>query len=431
MSRSVQPAVATGSRPPTSASDQAREPRWVRPAVVLAVAIGLALLVATLLSWAADGRISGDFSALTTAGRLLRDGHGHELYDLDVQEDTQRQVVGREDSDFFAFMSPPFVGVLYLPGSYLSLHAAYWLTLALVAATVVAAALFAARSGRLSGRARTAFIVVTLASPPAYFALTQTQPSALAVIGVLATLALLRRGDTPAAGLPLALVAVKPQLLLGPILMLAFLRRWRSLGGAAAALVALAVLSAALVGASGIGDWTRLLREVAGESELYGIHADVMASWRGFLSGFGLAHGPTVAAGTLVLLALALLLAGGVWRRAAGMPTSPAALCQAGAMAVFVSLFATPHLHQQDLLLLLVPAVFLLREGQHDSEAGRRARLLLAAGFCLLVLHMAVSAADHSLLVWLLLAGTIVVGRWQRPVGPTSRRPALRVVGCT
>jgi len=154
-----------------------------------------------------------------------------------------------------------------------------------------------------------------------------------------------------------------------------------------------------------------------------------MANWRGFLSGFGLAHGPIVAAGTLALLALALLLAGGVWRRAAGMPTSSAALYQAGAMAVFVSLFATPHLHQQDLLLLLVPAVFLLREGQEDSEAGRRARLLLAGGFCLLVLHIAVSAADRSLLVWLLLAGTVVIGRWQRALRPIGRRPALRLVG--
>jgi hypothetical protein len=82
--------------------------------------------------WSVRARIArgnADFTAYYTAGKMLREGRGAQLYDLRAQQAVQQEFAA--DSDIrrgpLPYIHPPFEALLFLPLTYLSYPAAFGL----------------------------------------------------------------------------------------------------------------------------------------------------------------------------------------------------------------------------------------------------------------------------------------------------------------
>jgi hypothetical protein len=160
-----------------------------------------------------------------------------------------------------------------------------------------------------------------------------------------------------AAGVLLGLLIVKPQL--GLVLPLALLagREWRAIAGAAAAAAGLVLISVVLFGWTPWQAWlgnAGLIASIASEG-LAGWHR--MASVYGALRLAGVAAGPAWIAHALVALAAAAA-AGLVWQRERDIGM------RAGALAAATAL-ASPYLFVYDMLILVVPFLWLVQRGRH------------------------------------------------------------------
>ena len=248
-----------------------------------------------------------------------------------------------------------------------------------------------------------------LATLPVLVTLLQAQADGLGLLG----LAILRwdwERPTWRSAVAVALMLLKPHLF-AVVLLLMLIRRSSSIALLGAG--AVSVLAAAV--AFGPAVWLRwpslVVPTASGTAEgwLTG-HADRLALG-GQLEALGL---PSVAVAILLLaavLAVALVLA---WRG----PQRPAAL----AVAVVASVLLSPHLNAHDLVLLLLPGIYVL--GRLIEEWSPAEALALAA---------ATLALDAMLVV----SGGVVVGgvaalgwaawrRWQ----PGSVATAQVNVGC-
>jgi len=63
-----------------------------------------------------------DFPDFYCAGRMLADGHGHQLYDPELQREYQARYAGRVGT---LYIHPPFEAVLYAGLTWLPLKLAY------------------------------------------------------------------------------------------------------------------------------------------------------------------------------------------------------------------------------------------------------------------------------------------------------------------
>jgi hypothetical protein len=160
-----------------------------------------------------------------------------------------------------------------------------------------------------------------------------------------------------AAGLLLGLLIVKPQL--GLVLPFALVagREWRAIAGAAASSIGLVVLSIAVFGWAPYQAWlgnAGFIASIASEG-LAGWHR--MAGVYGALRLAGLASN----AAWIVHVAIALAAAGAaclIWYRRAEFGA------RAGALAAATAL-ASPYLFVYDILILVVPFLWLIGRGRH------------------------------------------------------------------
>ena len=216
-----------------------------------------------------------------------------------------------------------------------------------------------------------------------------------------------------AAGLLLGLLVVKPQLgLILPVVLLAG-REWRAIAGAAASSIGLLALGLLVFGLAPYLAWlgnAGLATAIAGEG-LAGWHR--MGSPYGALRAAGLASEAALALHALVALAAAAA-ACLVWRGKAGLEA------RAGALAAATAL-ASPYLFVYDLLILVVPFLWLVGRGRH--------LLLLLLAWAILFLAL-VQVAGWSggpnlmPLAPIILLALILVETRQPPAGLGSRASA-------
>ncbi|HMA36299.1 MAG TPA: glycosyltransferase family 87 protein, partial [Chloroflexia bacterium] len=252
------------------------------------------------------------------------------------------------------------------------------------------------------------------------------QTSALALFGLAAGVVSLAHRQPRGAGLALALVGVKPQLLLLPLLALVCQRRWRALAWCAAASALLIGAGALLTGPQALFDYITLLRsaDYAGYENL-----PQMQSWRALIEGtLGLQGAPAALLDGIGML-LAMILVAWAWRtpappadsdlgRGVGRGVGGWGLGVGGwapywdlrmALTMLLIPLFTPHLHMHDLLIWLVPGGLLLHHLYAPAgRAGMSARqrragfLWLWAGY--LIVWPAWLMPDARLALWFSLA---------------------------
>jgi hypothetical protein len=319
-----------------------------------------------------------DFKVFYSAGRIVADGRGSELYSKELQAATIAEVASGHTKFFF---NPPAFALLFVPLASLPLMSAYALWCGFSLGLLLAGLRMLTRLARLDLAASGLFIAAFLAFEPTYHNLRWGNISALLLLVAGLFFRDLLADRERRAGIWLALLMMKPELFLLPLLVLAAKRRWRVVGPCLAGGAVLLLISLAVVGPDGFERYVALNLEAArsytpAQSEL---NLRGMPSWRGLfvrLLGGG-ATAETLAlvfvAGSFVVLALAWR---GPWRS-----NELRFGCQ-WALTLLVSLLAAPHVYLQSLILLAPAAAVVLRgapEAGSPLPSEKFARIALLA----------------------------------------------------
>ncbi|MGH7902816.1 MAG: glycosyltransferase family 87 protein [Candidatus Dormibacteraceae bacterium] len=238
------------------------------------------------------------------------------------------------------FVSTPPAAWLVAPLTKIPSQAVWPIWLCFLLVCVLAMAWVLAPPGRMS---RSIYLGLLLSTSPVALFLVAGNLVALVAVSVTLSWRLLRDDREVAAGLVLALAAVKPHLLVLLPAALLVSGRWRAVASWGAAMAVLALLSLLTLGRHGVSEYRHLLARVSNfdaEQRTAPLH----------MLGTHLPAIAIVAAVVTLVLALAWL-----YRREG--PTIPIA------MALLGSLLVIPYLNGEDFLLAAVAALLILRGG--------------------------------------------------------------------
>lgn len=185
----------------------------------------------------ASAIIGADFSAFYWAGHTVLHGRPDLLYDQDAQTELTYALIAPVPGhgDVHLFVSPPYWSLFFVPFAMLPYPLAVallWVT----SACLLFAMAHVLRNELPSLRAigtTPRLVLLALCFFPVLFSFLNGQTSMIVLAPITAFFVLLRRQRDFAAGLMIGLLAVKPQLAFGPVIILVAARRWRALAGAA------------------------------------------------------------------------------------------------------------------------------------------------------------------------------------------------------
>ena len=388
--------------------------------VMGAVILGATILIGDYPHIAGGEIVLPDFLAHWTGGRMLLDGDTAHLYDPATQLLVQSGEVGRGTLSWF--VSPPFAAALYAPFASLGygVAAIAWTAFSL-ACLVAAAVLVRPFAPRLFRDHPGGVFLVLASTQPVFELLGSGQDSGVSVLLWVAGLRLLLAGRDVSGGVVLALGLFKPQLFFVVPFVLAAQRRWRALGAWAATAAGLGLVSVGLVGIDGVADWLRVPF-----SDTFHAAVQVDQSWKmQSLPALSTTMGLWSWVATLVAFVAVLVLLRQLWRaRAAGVEE-----LQMWMLALMATMVASPHLVIYDLVVALVPLVWLV-----DRVNTRTVRLACLTLFVLTwtvpIRHLVGGPVDAAwsaiplVILWYVMARTMLGDRHRVATAP-SPPPAL------
>jgi Glycosyltransferase family 87 len=298
---------------------------------------------------------SSDFRQLYTAGYMVRQGHGPDLYNYELEEQLQNRIVSPGKPLPFDHFS--YEALLFAPFSVLRYSTAYFAFAGFNILLLVAAQhLFRPYLSRLESLGKFVPEAIFFCFLPAAITVILGQDSILLlVLAVLAFLAL-EKGQEARSGLLLSLGFFKFQLILPIVLLFLLWRRWRFVLGAASGGFAVLCLSTWITGFSGMQAFARTMVEMSiglsspAQRLKFATFPNAMPNLRGFIDTLAGSH---LSAGAIQVAVIACSLV--VILLASRMPPS---LHVAILVAVLVSYHGLIH----DSTLLALPlGMFLVR----------------------------------------------------------------------
>jgi len=400
--------------------------QWAAPYVLVAV---LALLGAVRWTQAIDhvadtwhGHAQDrreDVVAYYAAGKLVADGLAGKLYQPEAVAAVEQEVLGRPAGRYggLVFLNPPFVAGLFQPLTRLPYNEAQAVWFALNAIALFAAILaLLPELRRLPRMWAAVFVLAALASFPVFWSFLYGQSSSFILLSWALFYRLTKdRRDLP-AGLALAATLIKPHLAIAPIACLLATSRWRVLLAFGAAAALLVAASVALVGPSTtfLDYPTFLLGSLRWQRE-YGVDRAHMYGWASFFPS--VLHVSRGAALALAGVASAATLLAAVWvsrlyRHDGARPLLALAIA---------SILISPHMHAQDLQLLLLPVLVASRRDL--MTVGVPVLLFLLAPVN--VLTVAVATPLLAAALALVVATPVRIGEALAPLAPVVPSRAL------
>ncbi|MEX2247575.1 MAG: glycosyltransferase family 87 protein [Dehalococcoidia bacterium] len=319
-----------------------------------------------------------DFAVFYAAGKLVAAGDAHLLYTPSAFTPIQSALLPTHQDVTLGYYNPPFFALLFAPISWLSFDRAYqvWFSLNLLVLAFNAWLLW--RIAAPLGLAwQAALTIALLTLYPVTFAFRLGQYSLILMASWSSAYLLLRSGRERAAGLALAPLLIKPELLIPVTLLLAWKGRRAVLSTLLPAAAVAATVSIVMIGLRETVAYPGYLREAAfaGTGNMYG--------WNGLLSSLlapGNPGGHTSLALPLSLLTLAAVAV--VWRGDAdpGGERFPSLWLLLTIATVLVDL----HFYLQDIIIIVPAAVGVAaaqRQGARWVAGGALAFGWLLLGF--------------------------------------------------
>jgi hypothetical protein len=341
--------------------------------------------------WQQRARIQagyGDFSALYTAGLLVRRGEGRLLYDRHEQWRVQQEFapnVGIRKGPM-PFIRPPFEALVFLPLAYFP----YAVALAIWSLAKVVLLWLTARvlpRPHPFTRIYPSWLEVALCLGffPVFLDLFQGQDAILLLLIVATTLNRMQSGKDVAAGAILALGLFKFHLVVPIAIMLWLAGRARILAGFLPGTAALVALSCAVSGASVLSAYPLYLLSLNRATGVGVVTAQSMPNLRGLLTAFlGRAPYPGPIHWLLLPAAIvAIVLTARLWRPLVntGFPGLALGYCLALLVAILTSYYA----YSYDMTLLIVPLLLLGGGFLHQAGLPPLPRRMIAGGLLLLI----------------------------------------------
>lgn len=379
---------------------------WL-PAVGLRLAIvaGLVVFAAYIGLWIAlivnDGSKAADYTAFMTGWTIVRDGRGHDLYDVATQIEVQRRLLGglSFEAGIAPFSNPPHLVLPFVPLAILPLLPSYvvWAGIQLGLLAWLAWRLLTQIATDWRRSERALLIVAILAMPPLVITLFQGALSLLITVATLEAFIALRAGRDRAAAAWLVVASLKPQVVVAIGAAVLGARRWRVVGWGLALLAATIALATLVMG---VGIWpayARFLGDYVGSFDVLSVRPSVMWNLRGTIAMLVGPERATAEADAINTVALVVWVGGLIgialwWSRRTWDPAS--LRYQLGfALTIVLGMLLSPHLNPQD-GLLLVPAGALAYGVIREQPSGRAFGTLLFAAPFLVLLGNPLSAND-------------------------------------
>lgn len=407
-------------------------PGWWLGLAALLLTAGVIFAIQLVQEVSSAPSVSGhhDFLAFHAAAQLVRDGSAGQLYDSAALAHLERQVINAPvgAAGYMPFINPPFAAAVQAPLGLLDEPTArvIWL---LMNAPLAALCCWLATAG-LQRRARLLAAACLLGSFPTFQALVEGQWSFVMLTGCLAALAAARSGRSVLSGACLAVLALKPPLLIPVLAVMLLTRSWRALGGTLGAAALAWLVTLPFTGWSTQLDYAGYLVGVLG-SHLDGAGAAGGAVWHGGIAAMeglnGLAAGYVGQQNALVvdgLTAVAVIAVVAWWGRAVAtagwMPATARGrwLVVAGIVAM---LLTDLHLFPQDCVLLLVALPLVLAE----TASAHRLATVLGVALVLDASWLDQLTITPHVFTWLLVAGFLFACRMAALAGSVRPAPAL------
>ena len=328
-----------------------------------------------------------DFTIYYTAGTMVRQGNGHQLYDDRAQFEVQKlfapQVATRLGA--LPFNHPPFEALLFAPITRLPYHSAYLLWM-LANLGMLVALPFVLRPyvPVMAAWSNSTWTVVSFAFLPIFFALLQGQDTILLMFLYGLTFASLKREKQVRAGAWLACGLFKFHLVL-PFLFLLLIqqktlqRSRKILFSFVLVAVLLGAISIATVGLRQMIAYPRYVLGLEATMARGAINPSDMPNLRGMLYQFA---SNVHFFGVLVVAFSALLFLLAVWNSRRG--EGKAADLQF-AMAIFATVLVSYHALESDLCVLAIPILFLAGWLHEMSGSRKWTRLAIIASLAVLL----------------------------------------------
>jgi len=340
----------------------------LRRRIVLVALITLAvsnLVVAGSLIRNYSVRGYADFSICYVAGHILDFGDPHRLYDIPYQAAIHEQLLpGTSNGEMpLLYNHAPHEALLYMPLARLRFDLAFYvwsiISLAALAASIVLLA-------RITGLHMAFVALITAAFFPVAVTLAQGQISALVLLLYVIALRALLQGRANIAALSLAVALCKPQLILPFVAILVLRRQWRFAAWFLAGVVAILVISVAIVGREGLAGYVEMLRFFDAHPTIGSVFPANMENLRGAVVGLLSWTHPSEA----IVRALTLIFSSAtvVCVSIANRKTvAPNLLLWLGA-AVCATALVSYHMYLHDASLLLIPIVVAVAEMKRESS---------------------------------------------------------------
>jgi hypothetical protein len=317
-----------------------------------------------------------DFSEYYTAGQIIRQGLGRQLYDLTVQLNFQLRLA----QPHVFYNHPPFEALLFVPFTLLSYRAAYtaWVLLS-VGLLTCTAVIVESNTNVLSALSRYSrieadfglMLLLFMTFAPLTTCLLLGQDSPLLLLIYTLTFVLLRRGNEFWAGCMLAGGLFKFHLIIPFVLILALRRKWPFLKGFMLVGSLLILTSIAVSEPSVLTTYPRLLLLNPIYQQIGGFAPEYMPNIRGFVH--------LLLNGRAAVIS-ALLLAGGslaaMWFAAHNWSDEQFGFSFSA--AVLATMLCSYHLYNYDLTLLLLPISIVCGELAGQGPSFFRPMLLAA-----------------------------------------------------
>lgn len=297
-----------------------------------------------------------DFVLYYSAARIVNDGHGDRLYDLDWQRKYQKAFRAAESDRDLPFNHPPYELLVLLVPAWFSFPVAHLLWALMNMALL--AAIWARLSPFVEAPQRALVALMLVAFFPTITALKMGQDSIITTFLLAETFVSLKRKQFARAGVWLALGLYKPQFVL-PLTGILFLdRRWRSIGAFLMTAVLLGAISLAMVRANGLKELFSLWVPMVHRGNV--VWPELMTNLRGLvymtLDLFGLSRGTNVL--TLALSILVYAVTVRLWRRCVDQENGCFDL--AFSLALVTTALVSFHLYSYDGTLLAIPLILVL-----------------------------------------------------------------------
>ena len=336
-----------------------------------AVVVAVVLSVVIIAGWgsgatAIGGRLGGDYPEFHGAGRIVRQGDGHRLYDPVIQARSQRDLFPPgEPPGHLDFAYPPVVAAAYAPLSLLPYRLSYAVhTGLLMAALAVALRLLSPAVDALRRRPWVVY-ALALSAYPMFRAVGAGQNTALTVLAVAAWWRWRWDGRPFLAGLAAGALLYKPQFAVLFLVAVVLDRSLPAQLGALTSGLALWLASAAVAGVGWMGDFVAHAVDLPSmEQGVVGTSSVSLPHAVQELLGSG-AAATAVAVAAAAACGVAALV---VWVRRRGLD-APYQLRAVGALAA-AAVLVPPHVIFYDAGLLVLAGAGLAAAGGRWDRSG-------------------------------------------------------------